>query len=89
MSATDPTDEATRETCPACASTSLRRRVYGLPTPQTIEQVEHDPDLELGGCMISPTFWATKCKDCGHEITLGETMSIFRHGSGDEGDLRG
>ena len=74
----------TAETCPACGSTSLRRRLYGLPSAAAVEEVERDPDLELGGCMISPTFWTVKCKDCGHEITLGETLSIFRGEPGDE-----
>ena len=74
----------TDETCPACGSTSLRRRLYGLLSAAGMEEIEQDPDLELGGCMISPTFWTVKCKDCGHEITLGETLSIFRGEPGDE-----
>ena len=77
---TDDTDE----TCPACGSASLRRLLYGLPSAAAMEEVERDPDLDLGGCMISPTFWTVKCKDCGHEITLGETLSIFRGEAGDE-----
>lgn len=79
MRATDPD-----ETCPACRSTNLRRRLYGLPSAAAMEEVERDPDLELGGCLISPTSWTVKCKDCGHEITLGETMSIFRGEPGDK-----
>lgn len=74
----------TAETCPARGSTSLRRRLYGLPSAAAMEEVERDHDLELGGCVISPTFWTVKCKDCGHEITLGETLSIFRGEAGDE-----
>jgi predicted RNA-binding Zn-ribbon protein involved in translation (DUF1610 family) len=77
-------DESVHEVCPACGSAHLWRRLYGLPTEETAEMVARDPDLELGGCLISPTSWATKCKECGHEVTLGETMSIFRREPADD-----
>ena len=72
------------ETCPACGSSNLERRLYGLPSAAAMEEIEQDPDLELGGCLISPTFWTVKCKDCGHEITLRETWPAFWDRSTDE-----
>lgn len=65
-------DTSAGKVCPACGSANLRHRIYGLPTAETAETVARDPNLELGGCMISPEFWMTKCNDCGHEVTLGE-----------------
>ena len=56
-----------------------------LHTGRTIRAaLERDPDLELGSCVLIPTFWVTKCKDCGHEVTLGETTPTFRPPSADE-----
>lgn len=77
-------DDTTTEVCSACGSPNLRRRMYGLPSGDVIDELERDPDLELGGCTVSPTFWATKCKDCGHEVTLRETWPTFWDRSTDE-----
>lgn len=68
------------ETCDACGSTNVRRRVFGYPSWETAEEVERDPDLELGGCLITPELWAVKCRDCGYEVSIYGTPP-HPHGS--------
>lgn len=41
-------------TCEECGSETVVRCVLGLPTVETAEAVERDPNLELGGCVITP-----------------------------------
>lgn len=66
-------DDTPAQECPACGSTNIRRRIFGMPTGETFEQVERDPDLELGGCILSPDLWEIKCRDCEHEVPLSES----------------
>lgn len=56
--------------CGECGSENVVRCVLGLPTVETAEAVERDPNLELGGCVITPATWDSRCRDCGHTVGL-------------------
>lgn len=68
-------------TCEECGSENVVRCVLGLPTVETAEAVERDPNLELGGCVITPATWDSRCRDCGHTVWLhdrrGRTSDEF------------
>lgn len=70
------------EVCAKCGSPRLRQRIFGLPGEDMIQAVAHNPDLELGGCLLVPDAWVTRCKDCGHEETLGGGTGARHDGAG-------
>ena len=56
--------------CEECGSDNVTRSVFGMPAVEAAEEVERDPSLRLGGCVITPDTWSTRCRDCGHTVSL-------------------
>lgn len=87
--ATGPTAKPLVSTTPARAapfvsSWSAAHAVPALATMPTPSPTTSQPTVTPGSVdeasmtRLPRPAWTVKCKDCGHEITLGETMSIFR-----------
>src|SRR3954451_14415999 len=59
----DMTNE--RPACGRCGSTTLHRRVFGMPTPELFDEAERRPDFALGGCIVMDGDWTAECVTCG------------------------
>lgn len=76
--------------CPRCGNRG-QRIVWGMPTHDTHEAVEADPDLVLGGCCVEPTV-THQCATCGNRWwadwpkLFGDEPPAGTGGSSSEGD---
>lgn len=51
--------------CPHCGSIEVTEYIYGLPSPELIEEAGKDENIQLAGCVIesdSPGFYCRSCK---------------------------
>src|SRR4051812_18522679 len=54
-----------RPACGRCGSTTLHRRVFGMPTQELFEEAGRRADLTLAGCCVMEGDWTTECVTCG------------------------
>lgn len=55
-----------RPTCPECGSADVVPIVYGLPSPELIEEAKRG-EVSLGGCCLTGNDPQWFCKACEHE----------------------
>lgn len=55
-----------RPVCPKCGSKEVVRIVYGLPSPELMEEANRGK-VALGGCCISGNDPQWHCNGCEHE----------------------
>lgn len=64
---------ASRLRCRTCGSTATHSRVFGMPTPELVEQIEASPWLDMGGCLVGPGMTSAQCLTCGARDAVDQT----------------
>src|SRR5262245_8534983 len=57
--------------CGRCGSTALHHMAYGMPSHELLEEAQHQPDLQLAGCVVREGDWSTECLTCGQRQRFG------------------
>jgi len=57
--------------CGRCGSTTLHHKMFGLPTPEALEEEARRPGFLLAGCCVMPGDWITECVTCGQRERIG------------------
>ena len=72
---TTPTTGTEVPACGRCGSTALHSIVYGMPSPELMDEADRRPGLRLGGCCIEPEAWSAECLTCGQRRYLEDDSS--------------